>query len=179
MLIINFNSLILIVTLNKNSPRLLPPCYPVLASLTYLSGSLPLTRLILRLVRTKSNSVIQWFKTCNYNTPLSHFSFLFFTPHFPSSFFSPLLPPFWLTPANTSDGSPKQTYYLLELLPFFPAHPNSSSLFPPYSSYLPQHSVPFYSVCHAFKHHMLLIFDLPLLTFLASLILCCPSCSIS
>ena len=40
-----------------------------------LSGSLPLTRLILRLVR-KSNSVIQWFKTCNYNTPLSHFSFM-------------------------------------------------------------------------------------------------------
>ena len=46
----NSNHLIQIVTLNRSCPLILPPCLPVSTSLTYLSGSFPLTRLILRLV---------------------------------------------------------------------------------------------------------------------------------
>ena len=112
MLLVNFNSLILIVILNKSSPRLLPPCQLILAFLTYLSGSLPLTRLILRLVRTKSNSVIQWFRTCNYNTPLSHFPFFH-----PSLSFIVFLTPSPIVLANTSDGSPNKPTISLSCSP--------------------------------------------------------------
>ena len=45
---VNSNNLIQIVTLNRSSSLLLPPCLPVSASLTYLSGFLPLTHLILQ-----------------------------------------------------------------------------------------------------------------------------------
>ena len=76
---INSNNLIQIVTLNITSPLIHPPCLPVSASLTYLSGSLPLNRLILRLVWTNSNSVIQLSKTCKHTTQ-PYVSFPFFHP---------------------------------------------------------------------------------------------------
>ena len=80
-------------------------------------------------------------------------------------------PPFWLVPPMVP-----QPYLLSPGAAPTPLCPSKLHIsFPPYSPYLPQHSVPFYSTCWTFlKHHMLFITNLPLRTFLARFFLCCP-----
>ena len=139
----------------------MPTCF----SVPHLNGSLPLTRLILRLVWTNSNSVIQWFKSCKHTTHPSVSWFPFFHP---SLSFIIFLTPSPTVLANTSDGSATKPTISLS------CSPSSLTIQTPHLS--PPHiPITFISIFCLFSHFYP-FFILPLFSFFLS---SSPLCSLS